>query len=203
MSLLNDVRKSITDAADTIVEKGQQLSELARLQIAMKKLQVDRAKRLHELGTRAYALYQVEKLLAKNPLPREIHEMCEPIEEIDKQMEDTQRQMEEVHAAAQDAAGGATHTVEAVATNGQAEAATPPVAETFVQTAVPVAPATSAADAQAADLLRRMEGRIETLERQLSEAKSAAPEALIVIDNSPPAHEDEPSVGQSAEEHNA
>lgn len=99
MSLLNDVRKSLAGAAGSLAERGQQLSDLAKLQLTMKKLQLERAKRLHELGARTYALYHIEKEIEKTPLPREIHDLCDPIADLDKQMADTQRQIEEVRSS--------------------------------------------------------------------------------------------------------
>ncbi|MDQ3814308.1 MAG: hypothetical protein M3347_10200, partial [Armatimonadota bacterium] len=95
MSLIEDVRQTLTGAAETVAERGQQLTEIARLQLAVKRLQLERARRLHDLGTRIYALYKGGASLAE-PLPAEVLDVCRQIEDAERQIAETQEQLKVV-----------------------------------------------------------------------------------------------------------
>lgn len=103
MSLLDNVRQTLTDAAESAVEKGQNLGDQARLQVAIKKLQLERAKRTHELGTRTFDWYQSGSLTVGGIVPPDVTTMCHQLADVQRQMDEMQRQMEEARLRAEEA----------------------------------------------------------------------------------------------------
>jgi hypothetical protein len=136
MSLLDDFRRNVgqtvTDVAGKVVERSQQISAQTQLQFALKKLQIEHAKRIHELGKRTYEWYQSGNLVVTGHVPREINELCLEIDDLQRQSDETQRKLDELKALAQ-AQGGDD-------TDGVATAATPPATPPAPAALPPAAP---------------------------------------------------------------
>ncbi|MBV9868391.1 MAG: hypothetical protein JO316_23805 [Abitibacteriaceae bacterium] len=101
MSLLDNMRQTLNDVTENVVEKSQNLSEQARLQVVMKKIQLERAKRLHELGNRTFNWYQTGNLVVGGQVPTDVTAICAELNTLQRQMEETQRQLEEAKLRAE------------------------------------------------------------------------------------------------------
>ena len=87
MSLFDDVRQTLEntakraatragEAANTAREVGQNLGAQAQAQLNIKKLQVEHAKNLRDLGDKTYAWYQTGQLIVTGPVPDEVRDLC-------------------------------------------------------------------------------------------------------------------------------
>jgi hypothetical protein len=105
MSMLDDLRRNVgqtlTDVAGRVVEQGQNLGNQAQLQLALKRLQVEHAKRVHELGKRTYEWYKTGTLVVTGHVPAEITQLCVQLDELTRQTQETQAKLDEVRAMAQ------------------------------------------------------------------------------------------------------
>lgn len=105
MSVFDDLRRNvgqtITDVAGRVVEQGQNLGNQAQLQLALKKLQVEQAKRIHELGKRTYEWYQTGTLVVTGHVPADITQLCVQLDDLQRQTQETQSKLDEVRAMAQ------------------------------------------------------------------------------------------------------
>lgn len=100
MKIPDDIRRAVTDTAEKVLEKGRQLGEEAGLQVQLKKLQVEKAKKIHELGKRTYEWYQGGNMVVSGPIPHDVVSLCAQLDETQKSMDDTQRQIEDARRAA-------------------------------------------------------------------------------------------------------
>jgi len=98
MSLIDNVRHTLSEAAETVAERGQQLSEIARLQVAIKRLQLERTRHLHQLGIRTYACYRGGAFA--EPLPFDVVDVCRQIEDLDRQLEATKLELKDAREQA-------------------------------------------------------------------------------------------------------
>lgn len=105
MSLLDNIKDSISDAAGRVVEGSQQLSEQARLQVSLRKLQLERARKLHDLGARTFDWYRSGSLTVSGPVPSEIAELCAQIDTLKADMDSTQLQLDEARRQAEERRG--------------------------------------------------------------------------------------------------
>ena len=105
MSFLKDLGQNlgqtVTNVAESVVERGQHLSSQAQLQLSIKKLQMERTRRTQELGRRTYGWYQSGKLATAGTVPPDITDICRQIENLERQLEENQRRLEEVKLQAQ------------------------------------------------------------------------------------------------------
>ena len=106
MSFLKDLGQNLgqtmTNVAETVVERGQHLSTQAQLQLSLKKLQLERTRRMHDLGRRTYAWYQTGSLVISGAVPAEVTDICRQIDRLSQQLEETQHRIEEVKAQTQE-----------------------------------------------------------------------------------------------------
>jgi hypothetical protein len=96
MNLADDLRRTLTDVTDRVLEKGQQLSREAQLQVHLKKLQVEYAKYIHQLGKRTYDWHLSGTMIASVPAPAEVTKLCAQLDATQRQIAATQREIEEV-----------------------------------------------------------------------------------------------------------
>ena len=105
MSMLDDLRRNVgqtlTDVAGRVVEQSQNLGNQAQLQLQLKKLQVEHAKRIHELGKRTYEWYQTGTLVVTGHVPSEITQLCVQLDDLTRQTKETQSKLDEARAMAQ------------------------------------------------------------------------------------------------------
>jgi len=111
MSRFDDIRRNvgqtITDVAGKVVEQSQNLGNQAQLQLALKKLQVEQAKRIHELGKRTYEWYQSGSLVVTGHVPPDITQLCSQLDELQRQTSETQGKLDDLRAMAQAPGPGA------------------------------------------------------------------------------------------------
>jgi len=105
MSFLKDLSQNLgqtmTNVAETVVERSQNLTSQAQLQLSLKKLQLDRTRRLNDLGRRTYAWYQSGSLVVSGTVPSEVSDICRQIDSLSQEVEKTQHLLEEARAQAQ------------------------------------------------------------------------------------------------------
>lgn len=103
MSLIDNVRQTLTDVSDSVMAQSQHLSSQAKLQVAIKKLQLERAKRVHELGNKTFSWYQSGNLTVGGPVPADVAATCSELADLQRQLDDTNHQLEEVKRLAEEA----------------------------------------------------------------------------------------------------
>lgn len=126
MSLLDNVRQSLEGAASNALEVGQNLGAQAQAQLNIKKLQLDHAKKLHQLGIKTYDWHKAGTMSTAGTVPREIHDLCHALDDLNLQIAEQQQKIE-------------TARLEAEARAAKSGTAAPP------DTAAPPAPGTGTA----------------------------------------------------------
>jgi hypothetical protein len=101
MSLLDDLKATIGDAASTARDVGQTLGAQAQAQLAIKKLQLEQARKYHELGTRTHEWHKAGNLVAAGPVPRDVQELCLELDDINGQLDDQTLKLEEAKRQAE------------------------------------------------------------------------------------------------------
>jgi hypothetical protein len=96
MKLPDDLRRTISDVTERVVEKSQQLGKEAQLQVQLKKLQIEHAKKTHQLGKRVYDWHRSGTLIATMPPPTGIQELCTELDATQASIAATQREIEVV-----------------------------------------------------------------------------------------------------------
>lgn len=96
----DDIKRTLTDLADRVMEGGKQLSTQAQLQVQLKKLQVEHARRIHELGKQTYDWYRTGTMIVSGPVPHEVSRLCAELDEAQAKIRETERQIEEAKAQA-------------------------------------------------------------------------------------------------------
>lgn len=94
----DDLKRTINDIADKVKEGGKQLGTQAQLQVQLKKLQVEHARRIHELGKHTYEWYRAGTMIVSGPVPPEVSRLCAELDEIQAKTRETERQIEEAKA---------------------------------------------------------------------------------------------------------
>jgi hypothetical protein len=101
MSLLDDLKQTVSDAASTARDVGQTLGAQAQAQLAIKRLQLDQAKKYHELGLRTHEWHKAGNLVATGPVPREVQMLCLQLDDINDQLDDQTHKLEEAKRQAE------------------------------------------------------------------------------------------------------
>jgi len=101
MSLFDNVRQTLGNAASSALEKSQNLGAQAQAQIGIKRLQVEHAKRLHELGIKTYEWHKSGNLFVAGPVPREVQDICHRLDDVSRQLEEQTRKLEEARREAE------------------------------------------------------------------------------------------------------
>lgn len=103
MKIPDDVRRTITDVTEKVLEGGRQLGKEAQLQVQIKKLQVEHAKKIHELGKRTYEWYRSGTMVVSGPVPSDVVNICAQLDATQSTLEATQRELTEARIAARQA----------------------------------------------------------------------------------------------------
>lgn len=90
MKIPEDIRRTVADVTEKVVEKGQQLGREAQLQVQLKKLQVDHARKIHDLGKRTYEWYRSGNMVVSGPVPREVGDICSGLDDTSRHIASTQ-----------------------------------------------------------------------------------------------------------------
>jgi hypothetical protein len=101
MSLLDDLKQTVSGAASTARDVGQTLGAQAQAQLAIKRLQLDQAKKYHELGLRTHEWHKAGNLVATGPVPREVQMLCLQLDDIDDNLHDQTHKLEEAKRQAE------------------------------------------------------------------------------------------------------
>lgn len=81
MNLLDQVRQTLGEAASNAREVGQNLGAQAQAQLQIKKLQLEHAKKLRDLGEKTYAWYQSGQMIVTGQVPADVRQLCSEIDE--------------------------------------------------------------------------------------------------------------------------
>lgn len=96
----DDFKRSFSGLAGKVKEGGKQIGTQAQLQVNLKKLQVEHARRIHELGKQTFDWYRAGTLIISGPVPPEVAKLCSELDDIQAKVRETQRQIEEAKALA-------------------------------------------------------------------------------------------------------
>jgi hypothetical protein len=94
----DDLKRTINDFADKVMEGGKQIGNQAQLQVQLKKLQVEHARRIHELGKHTYDWYRAGTMIVSGPVPPDVSRLCAELDDIQTKTRETERQIEEAKA---------------------------------------------------------------------------------------------------------
>ena len=111
MSLLDNMRQTLNDVAGNVVEQGKQLTAQTQLQVAVKKMQLERARRIHELGKQTFDWYRNGQLVVSGQVPADVADLCHQLEDLERQLADAQRELDAIaqESAAPEAPHSAPH----------------------------------------------------------------------------------------------
>jgi hypothetical protein len=101
MSLLDSVRQTISEAATTARDVGQNLGAQAQAQLQLRKLQIDQTRKMHELGARTYEWHRAGQLVATGQVPREVQELCIQLDDLGAQIVVETHKLEEAKRQAE------------------------------------------------------------------------------------------------------
>ena len=88
------------NAAEAALEAGQTLSAQAQSQLALRKLQIEQARKIHELGKETYAWHQTGTMTVSSPVPRGVQMLCFQLDDLNEKIDAENRHLEEIKAAA-------------------------------------------------------------------------------------------------------
>ncbi len=133
MSLFGNVKQTLSDVAGSVLDQSKALSQVAQLQMNLKKLQIERAKRVHDLGKRTFDWYRGGNLVVSGPVPPDVGQLCHDIDDLDRQYSESESQIQAIQEAqaaqaAQQASTGAPPMTPPTAppTQGQPPQGQPP-----------------------------------------------------------------------------
>ena len=91
----DDIKRSISDFADKVMDSGKQIGAQAQLQVQLKKLQVEHARRIHELGKHTYDWYRTGTMIVSGPVPHDVSSICSELDKVKTKIVETEREIEE------------------------------------------------------------------------------------------------------------
>ncbi len=94
MSLLDNMRQTLNDVAGNVVEQGRQITAQTQLQVAVKKMQLERARRIHELGKQTFDWYRNGQLVVSGQVPADVADLCHQLEDLERELADAQRELD-------------------------------------------------------------------------------------------------------------
>lgn len=102
MSLIENMRQKLEEAAVTAREVGQNLGAQAQSQLNIKKLEFEHSKKLRDLGEASYNWYKAGKMVVSGPVPENVRNLCAELDESstrlqleEARLEETKRQAEQ------------------------------------------------------------------------------------------------------------
>lgn len=96
----DDIKRSISDLADRVMEGGKQIGTQAQLQVQLRKQQVEYERRIHELGKKSYDWYRTGTMIVSGPVPPEVSGLCAEMDGVKAKIRETERMIEEAKAQA-------------------------------------------------------------------------------------------------------
>jgi len=94
MKIPDDLRSSFNDLTDKVVQGGKHLGNQAQLMTSVKKLQIEHAKRVHELGKKTFAWFESGTMIVSGPVPPEVAALCGELADLKKQIGDNEAKIE-------------------------------------------------------------------------------------------------------------
>lgn len=91
----DDIKRTISDFADKMMDSGKQIGNQAQLQVQLKKLQVEHARRIHELGKHTYDWYRTGTMIVSGPVPHDVSTICSELDEVKTKIVETEREIDE------------------------------------------------------------------------------------------------------------
>lgn len=99
MSLFDNVKQTLTDVAGSVLDQSKALSQVTHLQMNLKKLQIERAKHVHDLGKRTFDWYRGGNLVVSGPVPPDVGQLCHDIDALDRQYAEAEGQIQAIQEA--------------------------------------------------------------------------------------------------------
>ena len=96
----DDIKRTFSDFADKVMDSGKQIGAQAQLQVQLKKLQVEHARRIHELGKHTYDWYRTGTMIVSGPVPHDVSSICSELDKVKDQITETEREIEEARTQA-------------------------------------------------------------------------------------------------------
>lgn len=96
MKLPEEWRRSLSEVTDQVRETSRQLGKEAQLQVQTKKLQVEQAKKMHDLGQSTYEWHRSESLGTGTPAPSEVSDLCAQLDGIRQQLMAIELELEDL-----------------------------------------------------------------------------------------------------------
>jgi hypothetical protein len=103
MSLLDQFKQTLGDAAANARDVGQNLGAQAAAQLAIKKLQLETVKKTRDLGARVYEWHQSGTLVATGTVPREVADLCHELDDLNGQLRVEEARLEAARQEAEEA----------------------------------------------------------------------------------------------------
>lgn len=91
----DDIKRTISDFADKVMDSGKQIGAQAQLQVQLKKLQVEHARRIHELGKHTYDWFRTGTMIVSGPVPPDVSGICHELDNVQSKIAQTEREIEE------------------------------------------------------------------------------------------------------------
>ncbi len=92
---LGEAASSAREAAHNAREIGQNLSAQAQSQIGLKKLQIEHAKALRDLGEKTFAWHQSGQMIVTGRVPADVQQLCREIEASSTRLQLEEARLEE------------------------------------------------------------------------------------------------------------
>ena len=96
----DDIKRTFSDLADKVMDSGRQIGAQAQLQVQLKKLQVEHARRIHELGKHTYDWYRTGTMIVSGPVPHDVSSICSELDKVQSKIAETEREIEETRTQA-------------------------------------------------------------------------------------------------------
>jgi hypothetical protein len=142
MSLLDQFKQTLGEAAGHALDAGQNLGAQAAAQLQIKRLQLEAAKKTHDLGARVYEWHRSGTLVATGTVPRDVSELCHALDDLHGQLRAEEEKLEAARREAEEAkrraleARDARHTAPRITVESEATDAVAPQQPTSNQTQI-------------------------------------------------------------------
>jgi hypothetical protein len=100
MSLIDNVRQSLGEAASTAREVGQNLGSQAQAQINIKKMQLEHTRKLRDLGEKTYDWYQSGQMIVTGEIPFDVRALCVELDDSSTRLRLEEAKLEEARLQA-------------------------------------------------------------------------------------------------------